>query len=66
MRQRAPLAMQKLKSLGQAIASFIKRVGLLPQSVAMAINHRREQVVLDKCEAERLDRIRNPSKYRGK
>ena len=27
---------------------------------------RQQQVVLDKVEAERLDRIRNPSKYLGK
>jgi hypothetical protein len=58
--------MQKLKSIGRAIASFVEQVRLFPQSVAMAISHRREQVVFDQCEAERLDRIRNPSKYRGK
>jgi hypothetical protein len=58
--------MQILKSIGRAIVSFFNQARLFPQSVAMALNHRREQIVLDKCEAERLDRIRNPSKYRGK
>jgi len=39
---------------------------LLPQSVANAAKQRRQQVVLNGLEAERLDRIRNPSKYLGK
>jgi hypothetical protein len=58
--------MRKLKSIGRAIVSFINHSRLFPQSVAIAFNHRREQIALDKGEAERLDRIRNPSKYRGK
>jgi hypothetical protein len=39
---------------------------LLPQTIVNATKQRRRQVVLDECEAERLDRIRNPSKYLGK
>jgi hypothetical protein len=45
---------------------FLKRVCLFPQTIAHAITHRREQIVLDANEVERLDRIRNPSKYLGK
>jgi len=38
----------------------------LPKSIADAVKQRRRQTVLDESEAERLDRIRNPSKYLGK
>jgi hypothetical protein len=38
----------------------------LPHIVAAVLKRRRRQVVLDALEAERLDRIRNPSKYLGK
>ena len=38
----------------------------LPKNIAGLFQHRREQLVLNEQEAERLDRIRNPSKYRGK
>jgi hypothetical protein len=48
------------------ILQLVKQVWLLPQSVANAVNQRRRQVVLNELEAERLDRIRNPSKYLGK
>ncbi len=45
---------------------MVKQAGLLPQSVAKAVKQRRRQIVLDGRKVERLDRIRNPSKYRGK
>jgi hypothetical protein len=38
----------------------------LPRNIANIFKHRHQQVVLNEREAERLDRIRNPSKYRGK
>jgi hypothetical protein len=38
----------------------------LPKSIVNAVKQRRRQSVLNKSEAERLDRIRNPSKYLGK
>jgi hypothetical protein len=50
----------------QAIIHLLKQAWLLPQSVAIAVKQRRRQNVLDGIEAERLDRIRNPSKYLGK
>lgn len=58
--------MNKLKLIGLTIMQLIKQAGLLPQSIAEAIKHRQEQTILNGLEAERLDRIRNPSKYRGK
>jgi hypothetical protein len=44
----------------------LKQVRLLPQRVAQALKEREARVMRDDDEAERLDRIRNPSKYRGK
>jgi hypothetical protein len=38
----------------------------LPKSILNALKQRRRQSVLNENEAERLDRIRNPSKYLGK
>lgn len=43
-----------------------KQVYLIPQTIANISKQRRLQVILDEQEAERLDRIRNPDKYRGK
>jgi len=51
--------MQRLKYLGQAIIHLIKQAWLLPR-------RKRVQTILNEREVERLDRIRNPSKYLGK
>jgi len=58
--------MHLLKLIGRATFTLIKQVWFLPRSIATALKQRREQVILDEMETERLDRIRNPSKYRGK
>ena len=58
--------MHPLKSIYLALVQAAKNIWALPQAIAHAANHRRQQVVLDELEVERLDRIRNPSKYRGK
>ena len=58
--------MHTLKLICLTVLQLAKQAWLLPQSVANALKQRRQQVVLDEHEAERLDRIRNPSKYRGK
>ena len=55
-----------LKTICQAIVTLVKQAWLLPQCVQTAIRQKRRQLVLSKLEAERLDRIRNPSKYLGK
>ena len=49
-----------------ALKLFFLTLIHLPQTIANAVKQRRQQVVLNELEAERLDRIRNPSKYRGK
>jgi len=58
--------MNALKLICLTIIQLVKQVCLLPQTIANAVKQRRRQVVLDEHEVERLDRIRNPSKYRGK
>ena len=44
----------------------LKQACLLPKTMAHFFKQRRRQVVLNELEAERLDRIRNPSKYLGR
>jgi hypothetical protein len=58
--------MRILKLIYLALIQLVKQARMLPQSVALAAKQRRQQVVLNEHEAERLDRIRNPSKYLGK
>ena len=55
-----------LKLIFLTIAQLVKQAWLLPQSIANAVKQRRRLVVRNELEAERLDRIRNPSKYLGK
>jgi len=58
--------MNTIKLICLTIIQLVKQVWLLPQSFAIAAKQRRRQSVLNELEIERLDRIRNPSKYRGK
>lgn len=58
--------MQRLKHLFQTAIELVKWVRLLPYSLAMAGRRKRRRAILEEDEAERLDRIRNPSKYLGK
>jgi hypothetical protein len=58
--------MQILKLLRQKSVRFVKHARALSQAAATAVKQWRRQPVVDALEAERLDRIRNPSKYPGK
>ena len=58
--------MNTLKLICLTIIQLVKQAWLLPQSVANAVKQRRLVVIRNELEAERLDRIRNPSKYLGK
>jgi len=58
--------MHTLKLICLTVLQLFKQVWVFPQSVANAVQQRRRQVVRNEHEAERLDRIRNPSKYLGK
>jgi hypothetical protein len=54
--------MYVFKFIFLTIVNLVKQAWLLPQTVALTLEHRRRH----QFEAERLDRIRNPSKYLGK
>jgi len=58
--------MQKLKLILQAIVNRGRRLWLFPKFVLITIQQRRRRTNVDAAEAERLDRIRNPSNYRCK
>ncbi len=58
--------MEKLKFLRRALLAGLRQVWNLPDTLAQARKERRRRDVLTQGEVERLDRIRNPSKYRGK
>nr|AUN37534.1 hypothetical protein [uncultured bacterium] len=58
--------MNPLKSILRALFRLLKSVVLLPQNIRVALQRRQDQVAVNEREAERLDRIRNPSKYLGK
>ena len=58
--------MHILKLICQTTAGLFKQAWLFPHSVAVALKERRRQFAVNLLEAERLDRIRNPSKYLGK
>jgi hypothetical protein len=58
--------MYTLKLICLTIVNLLKQAWLLPQTVALAFQQRRGQLTRHQLEAERLDRIRNPSKYAGR
>jgi len=58
--------MNLLKVIVLTICQLVKQIWFLPRSIVDAIRQRRRLAVRDGLEAERLDRIRNPSRYLGK
>ena len=58
--------MRILKQICMATVLLVREVCLLPQTIANGFKEKRSSMVRNDLEAERLDRIRNPSKYRGK
>ncbi len=58
--------MNTLKHIYLALMQRVKQAWGLPQTIGNAIKQRQRQIVLAEREVERLDRIRNPSKYLGK
>ena len=65
-RQLLPPLVNALKHICLALIQRVKQACLLPPAIANAVQQRRQRTVLNEREAERLDRIRNPSKYLGK
>ncbi len=64
--QNQKVTVNLLKHIYLTLLQLTKLVWLLPQAIGNLGKQRRRQAVLNEHEAERLDRIRNPSKYRGK
>jgi hypothetical protein len=58
--------MKLLESIYHAIISLVEQAWLLATSPATTLKQARRQIGVDECEVERLDRLRNPSKYVGK
>jgi hypothetical protein len=58
--------MKQLKLIYLTIIQLARQVCSLPRTIADAVGQKRRKAVLDVNETERLDRIRNPSKYLGK
>jgi hypothetical protein len=58
--------MRKIKAFCVTILHRLKQVCLLPQAIVDAAMKKQRRTVLSEDEAERLDRLRNPSKYMGK
>jgi hypothetical protein len=58
--------MYTLKLICLTTINLVKQAWLLPQTVAFALQQRRLKLARQLSEAERLDRIRNPSKYAGR
>ena len=57
---------QLLQAIARATLALIELVWTLFRFPARALRQRRRRSARDKREAERLDRIRNPTKYLGK
>jgi hypothetical protein len=55
-----------LKIICLTVIQLVKQACLIPQNIANAFKQRRLRAVRNELEVERLDRIRNPSKYLGK
>jgi hypothetical protein len=55
--------MNRLKLVCLVIVQVLKRIWLLPESTVSAFRQGRQRAARNRLEAERLDRIRNPSKY---
>lgn len=61
-----PNFMNILKRIGRTIVNLVEQAWHLPRTVALVVQLRRLHNKQCLVESERLDRIRNPSKYLGK
>ena len=59
-------SMQILMLIWRTIVNLAKQAWLLPKTIALALQQRRRLIERHEFEIERLDRIRNPSKYAGR
>lgn len=55
-----------LKVICLTIGQLAKQAWLFPQTAMVAFRRKRQHSEQDESEMERIDRLRNPSKYLGK
>ena len=55
-----------LKLICLTIVNLVKQAWLLPRTIALALEQRQRELTRHQFETERLDRLRNPSKYAGR
>jgi hypothetical protein len=55
-----------LRIIGLTLVELVNQVWHLPETIANFVKGRQQQKIANEMEAERLDRIRKPEKYRGK
>lgn len=60
------ITLKALKFICLSVIQLVKQACLIPKNIANAFKQRRLRAVRNELEVERLDRIRNPSKYLGK
>jgi len=58
--------MRTREVIGRTIIRWLQQAWWLPRSVVTGIGQWRNRVARNEINAERLDRIRHPSKYLGK
>jgi hypothetical protein len=58
--------MSLLKFISQTAADVLKQIWFIPEFIEMSLRKRRQLAAYNLAEAERLDRLRHPSKYLGK
>lgn len=58
--------MRTLKLICLTVVHAVQQVWSALKAITITIQQRSLQAARNELEAERLDRIRNPSKYRGK
>jgi hypothetical protein len=58
--------MKILMTIYLTVVQLAKQVWSLPQAIALAYEKRRRQTAPNAQELDRLDRLRNPSKYQGR
>jgi len=60
------ILMYLLELIFRTIVNLAKHLWRLPQTIALDYQQRRRRLDRDQSETERLDRLRNPSKYVGR
>jgi len=58
--------MYLLELIFRTVVNLVKLIWRLPQTIALDFGQRRQRLDRDQFETERLDRLRNPSKYVGR